>query len=355
MKSRLQILASTARQILFGDPRPRRRRNLARNGLGIPEQMECRLLLSGAPVVDSFEYEDDTNAVLNGQVSNEGGSVSGLLVEIDYDDDGVADDGVFTASNGTFVLEMDPQAGEVTVRARAVDGQDYGVWSSESFEIVNDPGVVTDLYLVNDDGASSTDDVTSDATIAGSVTNDGSTSGLLIEFDFDADGYADASTYTDSHGDFVFDAGPYLDVGVHTLAARVYEYDAVGSPVVGEWETLEIELVVATPSFESIELYNDDGVSDSDRVTTDARITGEIDVNISPDEVMIEVDFDGDGYADDYIYAQQDGTFLYDPSMYIWGGEHTLYFRAVVWDGTPWVGDPIAASDWSDFSFELAW
>src|SRR5262249_36531733 len=140
----------------------------------------------------------------------------------------------------------------VRVRTRQIDpdgGPDqFSAWTDLMFTrvaAVGDSASIDELALANDNGLSQGDRVTSDPTLRGLVSNDGGVSGLRVEFDFNQDGYADASTTTDENGAFQYPPTG-LSPGLFTFRARVVEEGGDGTRLEGAWQSISFALVQNT-------------------------------------------------------------------------------------------------------------
>ena len=321
----------------------RRRRHLETRK---SEQLECRVLLS-APVVESFVLAPSGPTHLEGTVSDDNGA-GGLEVEIDLNN-GSEYEAVLTDANGDFSYEFGEDVyGTNTVWARAIDNNgEVGAWKSTTFTI--SPPEVTSLTIANDTGTPG-DGATSDASVAGTITNiNGSLGGMLVEIDYG--GSNTASVLTDSNGDFSLDANGMIPLGAATVKARTVTFRLDGNEVYGDWVTLNFTHVAPEPAeFVSLELANDTGTSNTDKVTTDATITGTIQSARPVDDVLIEVDLDGDGTPDDYAVVNSDGTFTYDANSAVSPGNVSIKVRTSEWDPE---SEQYVFGAWITFNFVL--
>lgn len=117
-----------------------------------PERLEDRRLFSAAPQVVDLALVDGAGAPNSGQSSNLylkgrvlGASVGILPIEVDLNNDNIADGSTVTGLDGSFVVSLQSgilQAGPVTAQVRAsttdpiTHGPLYGSWSSFSFQYV---------------------------------------------------------------------------------------------------------------------------------------------------------------------------------------------------------------------------
>lgn len=296
--------------------------------------------------------QSDTDAVtydptIAGRVSDDG-RLDGIVIEFDHDGNGTVE-GFATADQwGRFsYLPAGLAAGSVNVSARSREanaaGQSfiYGPWTPFSFTYLGsqgEPPTVADFRLVEDGGASSTDNITRRADLTGEIANDGAVNSLLVEFDHDADGTPEGSTFSDSTGRFVYDPGELVPGSPITLKARAREFDAAGAEVWGPWADLTFTLEVPAPVVVELELTSDTGESDTDKRTSNPSVSGRIDGSVLIG-VTIQFEHDTDSNIDGTVTTASGGNFSYVPS--IGHGRITLQARAVVTglDGSDVIGE----------------
>ena len=182
---------------------------------------------------------------LVGAVSNDTG-VAGLVVEIDLNGDGSADASVLTDNEGSFLFVPEPLAyGGTTVAAR-VREWDPGLgtdlvsdWVSVSFTFVpGTPASIAPFTLRNDTGYSSTDGVTSDPTVTGTVSDADTVANVTIEFDVNNDDVIDGTAMAEADGTFIYTPTGLAFSSV-TIRARTRERDfAVGTDIHGDWTSV---------------------------------------------------------------------------------------------------------------------
>jgi hypothetical protein len=322
-----------------------------RRGVHLPysaEVLEYRLCLSGAPVISDLCLQYDTgeegdnvteDPTITGTITNEG-STGNVELEIDFNADGIADDWTYGPSGGNFVYDPSDYIsfGQVTIAVRAVEMEPeepemlFGEWVSITFNYQappNDPPSIGSLTLQNDTGTPG-DNSTEDPTLTGTVQNDGPTAGMGIEVDYDGDGIADDWFYAGADGSFEFDPSSHIGFGEVTVRVRAFEMDEnTTETLYGDWASITFNYQAPPndpPSIASLSLKNDTG-DVGDNVTTDPTLIGSIQ-NDGSNTVEIEFDFDGDGAADDWCFAEPDGSFEFDPSGHISSGEVTVWVRA---------------------------
>lgn len=287
-----------------------------------PSIVEFGLLSdSGASSIDLVT----ANPSVSGLAAN-AGPVSSLLVQIDYDGDDIPDGTTTTTSDGHFLFEPVGLAfGNISLRARALewiesDGQYLaGNWTTLSFTYQMQPNeapLVIELGLQNDTGDPE-DLNTSDATIAGRISNEGTLSGIAIELDYDGDGVVDGASTTDRWGRF-FHKPTGLPTGTISIAARARETRGVGQDdLIGQWFALTFNYdagAAFSPVVENLALLQDTGSSDSDQKTTVSVITGTVGTTGSPAYLTVEFDHDGDHAAEGATATDGQGSFVYAPA-----------------------------------------
>ena len=199
------------------------------------------------------------------------------------------------------------------------------------------------------------DGITTDATLAGTVVGDDAEFGLLIEFDHNGDDLIDGSVYSthdETEGD-TFEYFPIgLEAGQHTVRARVKEFDEHGAAILGAWTSMTFTLQENSsdsenPVIESVALSNDTGNSSTDGSTSDGTIVGTVGGATQEilDGTTIEVDVNGDYFADATITQDGTGQFTFTPAD-LNEGRNTLRFRAIT-EGAY----STESSGWKELSF----
>ncbi len=179
-----------------------------------------------------------------------------------------------------------------------------------TFTWENQSPTIDDFDLDNDTGPSATDDITTDATITGSVGNDGSVANLTIEIDIDNDGTYDYTTSTDSNGDWNYDLTSWLDYEENTIKVRVVETDHFSNQVFSAWDSITFELEPGVDNF-----YHETG----------ANVGGQLSGYTGVANITIEID--GDGVYDTTTTTDEFGSFTLDLSSLLSSGTHTIYAR----------------------------
>lgn len=175
------------------------------------------------------------------------------------------------------------------------------------------------LQLGNDTGSFGNDHYTADATLVGTVSG-----ASTVEFDVNGDGqFGDPADGSASVVDGQFSFTPLVDDGTYTIAARAKVTDGYGGTF-SDTKSLTFTLD-RTPPSTTLVLYNDTGVSSSDRLTNDDRFTGTVD-DASPATVRVLVDLDNAGtFA--HSATVSGGTWSFDPSLS--DGAHTIRVKSI--------------------------
>jgi Ca2+-binding RTX toxin-like protein len=305
-----------------------------------------------------------TNPAIGGQVTATVGAALST-VEWDYNHDGTVDGSTTTDLQGAFSFVPNlPATGTYALHARAKIWDPnqglfvFSAWTALTPALTlvatSTPPVVSALTLLNDTGSSSTDQITSDSRLVGTVTDNGSAAHLVVWFDLDGDNLIDGTTTTDSSGRFSFtpqglSAGPGI-----TIRARAGETDPVtGSVSVGAWTSITFELqsvVDNAPTIVSVGLAHDTGVSSSDGQTSDPTLVGQVTNDGPTQRVTVEFDHDGDGVPEQGAVARVDGTFSYVPRG-LEPGAVSIRYRAAEWSDA--LGEMVYTSWSSPLTFTL--
>lgn len=228
-----------------------------------------------------------------------------VRIELDLDNNGTTDVSTSTDQFGTFIYRPTGLAdGAHTIRARSIrhdlksEADIAGSWFSYTFTFEAQPVAdVSDVRLFEDSGVDTSDGVTANPIILGTLTSVGELAQLRVEVDHDGNGTVDGRAITDSQGRFrYFPVG--LATGARTLNFRSTEWDEnAEANVSGDWAaftfTYQPDTLTAV-SVEAIRLARDTGDDDSDGVTSDATIAGNFPASEQPDFLVVEFDHDGD-------------------------------------------------------------
>ncbi|QDU09046.1 Calx-beta domain-containing protein [Gimesia aquarii] len=323
---------------------------------------------AGTPLISGLSLENDTD--VDGDLITSDASISGMITDdgtndeyflhIDLDNDGFSDISVQQGPNQQFTYDLgdDIEAGEHTIQVRALgfitgdDGYIFGDWSTITFTYnpVTDVAipVITGLSLENDTDIDG-DLITSDATIKGMITDDGTNSEYTLQIDLDNDGFSDFSVAQGSNQQFTYDLGNDLEAGEHTIQVRALGLNSTENEYIsGEWSTITFTYnppLVVNAVIDSLELDTDSGTND-DQITVYSSFTGEVTTTEDFSNFTVQLDFENDGIVDSTTTLDLTGQFTVDPSASISSGNVTVAARLV--DNTTG-----AIGDWTTLSFEL--
>lgn len=298
---------------------------------------------------------------VTGLAANADGDLSGLLVEADWNNDGVADLTGYTGLDGRFeVVPYVTAFGPVDLRVRVGELAHpftdsyylFSDWTSINFDLQPPPNAaVAALQLFNDTGVSPTDNVTSDPAVQAELSVPAGSAALLtVAFDLNQDDTPEAAGYANAQGVVIF-TPTTLQPGVVTVRARYQEWDPVNRVfVTSPWQALTFQLLpVTAPQVTRLELLNDTGPSSSDLRTTDPTVTGEVS---DPEGVAgreVELDWTGDGISDQMVLTDEAGRFTFLPPG-LRPGPVTMRARGRTWDRAQ---DQYVYGNWLGLSFTL--
>ena len=215
-----------------------------------PVEFEYLPPANDTPVISEFELQTadgERNGVtvsaynlLVGEVSDDCED-AGVTIEFDHNQDGVPDGLTFTDAEGGFRYRpADLPLEEVTIAARPLQWD----FSQEAY-LVGEWEDVTFIYEEHSNEPPPISDLSAEAgpapVVSGSINNEYSLANIDIEFDYDGDEVADATTKTTTWGEFSFGVEG-LSVGEHEIDVRACELDHVGVQVLcGDWTGLDVE------------------------------------------------------------------------------------------------------------------
>ncbi|MGH7193389.1 MAG: hypothetical protein ACREJM_07625, partial [Candidatus Saccharimonadales bacterium] len=237
-----------------------------------------------------------------------------------------------------------------TAESDGYGGVIYSSWTSFPFVMEDAAGNATiqNLHLVNITGAAGPPAVTSDASLAGSVSGAVSLSATIVELDDNGDDAPDAAATPDAYGNFSASIAT-LQYGDVTVRARAVEFDAVrGIYLYGPWTSLSFSYQPPpAPAIAQLSLANDTGGTANPGHTTDPTLTGQIAAPSAGQTVSVEFDTNGDGIAD--ASATVDGTnvFSYKPDN-LEPGPVTVKVRTVAHQAN---SDAVSYGAWTSLSF----
>jgi hypothetical protein len=294
---------------------------------------------------------------IQGVLVNPDGPAAFIQIEFDHDGDNIVDGTARSGTDGSFTyIPRNLDAGEVEIRVRGVEVEPrtsdelFGDWFPIEFTYDPQPrGPEIEFTLKNDNLDEPDDLITSDPTLIGQVLD---VSGLgipMVEFDFNGDETPDTSILTDHSGQFTYKPTS-LTVGAVTVYARGADWDPEFSEYVyGPWTEFEFTLAAASPpEVTNLRLKRDTGESDSDNITRDATILGDVITDDGPKQgVIIQFDHDEDNVIDGQTTTVTGGGFTYLPQD-LEEGEYTFRARSA----TPIEGtENFTYGDWEEFTF----
>jgi Ca2+-binding RTX toxin-like protein len=276
-----------------------------------------------------------------------------IVVQIDTNNDGRYDASVPVKSDGSFTYK--PQGltpGYYTFQVQAVDSTTGTNGSAVpfSFQLAQKTGpTIATLGLVSDTGLSSTDLVTSNPSVQGTITSDDSVANQRVEFDENGDGIADGAAYTNTGGSFTFTPNG-LAFGSVTIQARGATWDSsTGQYLYGPWRPFTFQYVSPPgPTVTNLHLANDTGTS-GDNDTTDPTLTGSLSYPGGTSYLTVQFDYNGDGQVSAATTTDASGNFTFLP-VGLTPGSLTIHVRGVAWDTT---SSQYIYGPWSAITFTL--
>ncbi|HWB12601.1 MAG TPA: choice-of-anchor D domain-containing protein, partial [Pirellulales bacterium] len=216
-----------------------------------------------------------------------------------------------------------------------------GAWTTFGFTLyVPTPQAsVSNFHLVDDTGTSNTDNVTSDPTVAGTVTGTFTNEVVEVQFSHHGDGHIDGLVAVTAVGtDFTYDpreSDPTLDSysGPLPLEYRTVEFDQQGGEVVGAWTSFPITLLLESTSavIDNLRLTDVTGAAGPPPTTDDPTVTGSVAGMQQSGIPKVQFDYNGDGIPDETATANSDGSFS-DSLPGLAYGNVTIAARAVEFD-----------------------
>lgn len=277
-----------------------------------------------------------------GQITNET-DVENIGIEIDLDADGVPDWSTVTDAAAKFSIKLAGLAsGQHTVAARTREFDkiaqitQYSSWQSTTIDYeqpVALPADFLELRLANDTGSNTTDGVTTDSRIFGTIDRTPYSSFFTVEFDHDVDGDVDGAAVTTSDGSFSYSPAG-LELGSNTIRARIKDYSSDQVILRSDWQPISftLEAPAAVLPISSFALVTDSGSSNSDRSTQFSQVKGLV-VGASGQSLVFEFDHDGDGNIDGTVQTTSGQFTSYTPAGIPQGWVH-LQVRARNTSGT---------------------
>jgi len=286
-------------------------------------------------------------------------SVAYSLVQFDHNGDGLADGNALTDDLGVF--EYRPLGLSYTTHTLRVRSAQYdvafgsyllGPWSDLSIHYIAPPAPqFSSLALVSDTGVSSTDKITDNPAIVGTLTlDDRPVSDYLVYIDHNGNGSADGTAITDRFGNFVY-RPQNLPTGPVTLSLVTSYWDTnLQSTVYSQPTTFQYTyLATPLPSIDWLEIAVDDGDNAFDRHTTSSLLAGQLSTSAVHSGVQIQFDHDGNGTVDGVAISDSFGAIMYRP-FGLAPGAVEINARVNHWnaDQAQWV-----TGTWKEVSFVL--
>jgi hypothetical protein len=282
-----------------------------------------------APLVTGINVQSDHQP---GVISLSGSltfqqDVEGLNLEIDTDGDGTANIATQTNKLGQFsatLYGLLPGMHSVQFRTSAVSTQSQSPlvspWQAFQFEYspsVTLPAMVESIELLNDDGSQTSDGVTTDPSLEGTVNRGPLHGWMTIELDFDGDGRIDGQSVVSSDRTWSY-TPQQLPMGVHHIRARTREIPPNGSIMLGDWTSFTFTLVPRDDQYwtgrvQSMSLVHDTGLSDSDSSTSQPAVSGTAIGLQTTAQTWVDFDHNRDGNVDGFTWLNGN-SFEYFPS-----------------------------------------
>ena len=320
---------------------------------------EFTLISAPAATVNPISLEQDTGVAGDNATSVVKflGSITTVtdaesyIVEWDLNGDGIAEGSVPVDENLDFEIEpflFGPGDYEIRVRVIDLDYDATSAWSDPNeftLESMRLP-TFTDVELVDNTGDPA-DAITANADVTGVIESEYGIISRTIQFDTNQDGLADAETYTDENGRFVF--SPDVSYGEVVLNYRSTIFDEVTSEViVGDWNEISFTYEPdGEGTIENFQLLNNEGVGGVNE-SSDPTVTGLATYDGSIYAfAQIEFDYDNDNEIDASIFANEIGVFQHQVNVDF--GVHTVRARVKTYDVTQ---NEFFLGDWASLEFE---
>jgi hypothetical protein len=312
--------------------------------------------MTGNPVVETFALANDTGTPGDGVTSD--ATLAGTLsagymagVQFDFQGDGMYDAQTMADSQGAFTYNPGAQLGygSASVRARALEWDSsvsdyvYGDWTAPLNFAFQPENIAEPSLTLHEDTGTPGDNVTNNATVAINAAPS-----QMVELDWNGDGNPDTMGSTDGSGVALIDLGYQIAYGEAHVRARALEWDSILQGYrSSDWsEPLTFTFAPDPIAAPTLSLANDTGTPD-DQVTTDATVSVTAAANQN-----IELDMNGDGYADAMAYTGSGGSATYNLAGQAGYGEVEVRARAGQWDS---IQQGYRYSDWSGpLSFTFA-
>jgi len=314
-------------------------------------------LLNDTGDSDSDLHTHDPRIV--GHVHQPFHNVTEVEVEYDLDGNGVVDGQVSIDDDASFTITpIGLSAGwqTVLIRSSAWDRDASAIikgnWQSLSFHYSPVPlPEVQGISLLVDDGESSTDKITTNATLIGIVSPpDGGR--LTLYIDLDQNGVADLIISPQHDGQFLYNALE-LQPGSHTVSVWATRYSDIFQEIEsGPIQAFNFTLLLKPQSplaVAELALVEDTGVNQSDFVTSNSAILGRLVNSGTVAGLTIEIDVDGDGIVDGTTTTDAMGRFRFSP-VGLSPGPKSISARGVAYN---YATEALEPGEWSSISFSL--
>jgi len=299
-----------------------------------------------------------TDPRITASLSDPDGGGTTYAYEVDWNNDGTADVTTPTSLNTAFTYDLASHVGygTVNVQVRGVQTSSSGTvspgaWSALTFNYQAPPQnaapTVQTLALVNDTGTPG-DLITSDPRITATLSDpDGGGLVYGYEVDWNGDGTVDSSV--DWFGDgpgygtptiplntpFTVDLTNHVSYGAINAKVRGLQKSSSGGITSGDWSTLSFTYQApqnVAPVVQNLTLTNDTGTA-GDLITTDPRITALLsDPDGGGDVYSMQIDWNGDGVADDIVSASLNTPKIYSLTGKVSYGTVTAKVRGIQTD-----------------------
>jgi hypothetical protein len=275
---------------------------------------------------------------LMGVVRMSGGPWRDVQIEFDTDEDGLPD-GALPISNPSEAwfaytgpglpygaLTIFSRVKAVSDSGAAHEPAQVGPWTSFAFTFSTVHGAALapnlgDLRLVRDTGRSSSDRVTSDPAMTGTLSSSPPVAFYAMEFDLDGDGMRDAEALADRQGKYVYVPSGLSEGPVTVFArARGWDYDEQAG-VRAPWAPFTFDLEspqLDAPTVVALELRSDSGPSTSDAQTANGMLAGQVHGAQTSVGITVYFDHDGDDVPDGAAFPTRGGGLCTSPRRFPW-------------------------------------
>ncbi len=284
-----------------------------------------------------------TDLTIVGQALSANG-YDNIIIEFDTNGDGIVEQAVTVDSAGNFIIEPASYLDinfeyTVNVRARDLAENKISEWEEISFTWQRHDSPL-DWITVTDNGL-----IEYSIAVDQSLYWDASDV-IGFEIDYDLDSIADSIFLDETPGNQYdpWDRRANIEEIRDDNLLRIRLIRVGGSSNLPEFKTVWYDTLFApVPKVlsSSLQLYNDTGWNTHDGVTINPTIIGEIsyESDMSDDQVIVNIDLNGDGIVDATTEPELDGHLVFDPSSILEYGRHEIKVQAT----SKYTG---AESDW---------